>query len=158
MSTPLCMNQRLLMRWFLFSISFLPWKLHLKSILWHLLHGTKNKREEILLTKDMGATYCCPHCFFSFRRCYSRSHRERKRWVSRVYQTLHPFTQPSREITWPAMLIHLAGLIPYTIHFHQLLHKIKEEARSAAVLCRCMRLGFTWWSLHRTCGVNLISA
>lgn len=48
----------------------------------------------IVLEKDATATYCCPHCFSSFRRRNSRSQRKKN---SRVDQTLHHFTQPSSE-------------------------------------------------------------
>lgn len=40
----------------------------------HSLHVYNTERKDILLAKDLTATYCCPHCFFSFRRRCSRSH------------------------------------------------------------------------------------
>lgn len=55
--------------------------LHLKARLYLSLLPPqiiiKNIKEKEFTSKDLTATYCCPHCFFSFRRSYSHSHRKR---------------------------------------------------------------------------------
>lgn len=128
-----------------------PPRSYIRNQYWGIRCMFRKIKKDIVLAKDLTATYCCPHCFFSFRRRYSRSHR-----CSRVYQTLHHFTQPSWEITWPAMLTHLAVLILCALHFHQLpAHKKKtqeenwrdKEARGGVQRELCRRMGLSLLAL-----------